>query len=72
MAEGGFDNGFWTAGQMSFTIVVIIVNVKIVLFTNTFNLLNTIFLVGSILVYILTFYILNLIKAFDIYGDFNK
>mmetsp|Transcript_32158 Transcript_32158/g.37083 ORF Transcript_32158/g.37083 Transcript_32158/m.37083 type:complete len:387 (-) Transcript_32158:46-1206(-) len=71
-AEGGISNGFWTAGQMSLTAVVIIVNIKIVLFSNTFHFLNVFFLVGSVLIYILTFYVLNEVKTYDLYGDFLR
>lgn len=57
---------------MSLTAVVILVNIKIVLFSNTFYFLNIFFLVGSVLVYILTFYILNEVKRYDLYGDFFR
>ncbi len=57
---------------MSFTAVVLIVNIKIILFSNTFHFLNILFIIGSILVYILTFYILNLFSTYDLYGDFSR
>ena len=57
---------------MSLTAVVILVNIKIVLFSNTFYFLNIFFLVGSVLVYILTFYILNEVRRYDLYGDFLR
>lgn len=71
-AEGGLISGFWTVGQMGFTAVVVIVNIKIILFSNTFYFLNMFFLIGSILVYILTFFIVNVWSKSDLYGDFLR
>ena len=69
--QGGYGDGFWTSGQMSFSAVVLIVNIKVALFSNTFNFLNIFILVGSFLVYLLSFLVLSQMKTFDIYGDFT-
>mmetsp|Transcript_16190 Transcript_16190/g.13762 ORF Transcript_16190/g.13762 Transcript_16190/m.13762 type:complete len:140 (-) Transcript_16190:220-639(-) len=61
----------WGFGMMIFTNAVLIVNLKTISISNEFNGFNTFFIFGSVLFYILSFYVLNLFSFVDVYGYFN-
>lgn len=57
--------------MLAHSLAVWVVNVKIVTLSNMFNVLNGFFIIGSILVYILFFYVGSLITSLEAYGLFG-
>jgi Phospholipid-translocating P-type ATPase C-terminal len=60
-------------GQLVFTGVVTLVNLKILFSTNNYTFFSFFLTIGSILFFILSFYVLNLVEAsatMDIYSQF--
>ena len=59
-------------GQFVYMAVVTIVNVKILTSTNNHTFMSLFFSIGSILTYMLVFWIMNLFLANELYGLFNN
>ena len=64
--------GFWDIGMMILTASMIIVNVKVLLFTNTYNFLIIFFVSGGILVYIIGIVIDSSIISGSLYGTIGR
>lgn len=62
---------FLDAGMMTYSSVVICVNLKILLFTNRFNLLVAFWIILSIIVFVLLFYLFNLMPFIELYQKFS-
>ena len=71
--EEGLTAGFWPAGMLSFTLLIIVANLKILIFSTSYNLLVLFFVFGSIAVYLLSFWWINLMPfdmhAFGMYEE---
>lgn len=55
----GYEIGFWGAGITCFGGCVLVSNIKVALFSNNFSVMSVFFLIGSIVVYIISFAIVN-------------
>mmetsp|Transcript_20038 Transcript_20038/g.17122 ORF Transcript_20038/g.17122 Transcript_20038/m.17122 type:complete len:198 (+) Transcript_20038:841-1434(+) len=71
-ASDGRHFGILGPGMLVHSIAVWVVNFKIILMSNTFNFLNLFCIFGSILVYVLIYYIGNLFKSLEIFGLFDE
>eukprot|EP01022_Parablepharisma_sp_SALTPOND_P011832 TRINITY_DN1507_c0_g1_i1.p1 TRINITY_DN1507_c0_g1~~TRINITY_DN1507_c0_g1_i1.p1 ORF type:complete len:1220 (+),score=110.17 TRINITY_DN1507_c0_g1_i1:124-3783(+) len=59
-------------GNLVFTLIVIVANLKIAVSHNTHTVGSTIFIVGSIAVYYFFYYLISLGKSYSIYGSFGR
>ena len=64
--------GFWNSGMMCFGAVVIMANLKILLFSYTVNIFTLLGIFTSITVFILSFFVFNLNRLDTIYEEFLK
>jgi len=58
--------------MISYSALIVIANVKIMIFSNTFSWLSIICLALSILFYPLIYWLINKHHLFDIYGYFDR
>lgn len=73
MNNNGYTLGFWPAGITCFGACVLISNIKVALFSNTFTVLSAFFLIGSVVIYISSFAIVNKMGGLsEIHLDFDK
>lgn len=61
----------YSTGMMIFTIVVILSNLKMLVFSKTHHNFTLFFIFGSIAFYIITFYIFNIIYYLESYRTFS-
>lgn len=59
--EEGLTGGFMSAGMLAFTMLIIVANVKILIFSTSYNFLMLFFVFGSIAFYLLSFWQINLL-----------
>lgn len=63
---------FWFAGSLVFTMVVIVSNIKILLFAAQKSILLMVMLIGSVLFYFLFYLIENYVVTLDIYSTLGR
>ncbi|RZL40821.1 MAG: hypothetical protein EOP00_26050 [Pedobacter sp.] len=63
--------GYWNSGMMTYTSVIICVNLKILLFSNTYNLLVALGIAASIITYIYSFKISSFIESSPDYSEYD-
>lgn len=64
---------FWGAGITCFGGCVLISNIKVVVFSHSFSVLSLFFLIGSVVVYIISFVIVNKMTGIsEVHLEFNK
>ena len=64
----GWMADFWIAGSMTLTLAVFVANFKILLFSSKNSVLSISIIIGSILVYFISFIILNIYETSDLYA----
>lgn len=65
----GWDLGFWASGMTVFGFVIIVTNIKILLFSNTYSLMSLSIIFGSIFLYYITYAISSAVGVSqDTYG----
>lgn len=64
--------GFWGYGVLCLTCAIIVPNLKILVFSNSFHFLNIFVLIGSVFLFFISFFFINLIKTNDHYELFSK
>ena len=64
--------GFWDIGMMILTVSMIVVNVKVLLFSNTYNILTIFSAAGGFLVYVLSIAIDSYITSSSLYGTIKR
>ena len=75
--EGGAVNsdgrmlGFVNSGMLAYGFLILVANLKIFLFMNTFNFLSIFVTIGSFLLYIASFALYNKISGTDVYMEFG-
>lgn len=67
----GWLSFFWLNGNIVLEVVVIIANLKILIFSNQFSILLVGSIIGSILCFYLGFFIFNLFLSSQLYGTFQ-
>ncbi len=71
-SSNGVPEDMYFVGNMVFTLVVIVANLKILASHNTHTFGSTFFIFGTIAVYYLCYYLLSLMKSQSIYGSFTR
>ena len=69
--QEGYKLGFWQAGITAFGQCVLVANLKVLLFSYSHSKLSIFVLVGSYLIYIITFAIVNSLSSSELYQDFK-
>jgi hypothetical protein len=65
--------GFFSGGMLTFGYLILIANVKVILFSKRYIMLNILITAGSFLIYILMFAVCSAIAApFDLNAEFSK
>ena len=64
-------NDIWLSGMVAFGALIIAANVKICLFSKTYSLLSIIFLVGSVLLYPITYWTTSQLEIANVYGYYE-
>lgn len=67
----GLDQDLWSLGTIAYSSIVIIVNVKILIYTSSHTLFSWFFFAISIISYIVTLIVMNKIKAFENFNNFR-
>ena len=63
---------FWEIGMFIFTLLIIVANFKIFIISSIHNGITVFFVLGGILIYLLCFYVFNLLQSdYYSYGLFN-
>jgi len=70
--ENGHMIGFFSAGMMAYTSLIICANLKVLLFTNTMNNIILFLVFGSILFYVMNFAVLDGYVWTGNYTEFGK
>jgi len=71
VATDGYELGFWQAGITAFGQCVLVANLKILLFSFSHSKMSIFFVVGSYVVYLISFAIVNSMKSSELYQDFK-
>ena len=71
ITNDGFSLGFWQAGITAFGQCVLVANIKVFLFSFSHSKLSIFFLIGSYLIYIISFAIVNSMDSSELYQDFK-
>jgi len=71
LTSEGYLNGFYSSGMFSYNSLILLANLKILLFTNTFNFLVYFCTIGSFLFYILNFALYSDYGQGDVHAEFN-
>jgi len=71
--EDGYMFNFWTSGMTIFGYVIIVANVKVLLFSNRHSILSLTLIFGSILVYYITYAIASAVAVtYDLYNGCSR
>ena len=69
--KDGWMLGYWNSGMMAYTSVILCVNLKILLFSNTYNLLVVLGIATSVVTYVYSFKISSLIESSPDYSEYD-
>ena len=64
--------GTYGSGMLVFSAAIFVANFKILAMSNTFNILNAFIVFASMGVYVIIFFILNLLSFSDLYNFFTR
>lgn len=64
--------GFWESGTMTYGMCVVVANLKILMFSNLFNVLNLSIMFLSFVTYLLSLVVISEIKVSEVYYLFDK
>jgi len=63
------DGSIWIEGNFAYFGVVIVANLKVLLGTNTHSVFSTFFIFGSIVLFLVCYYVETLMPSFPTYGS---
>jgi hypothetical protein len=69
--DDGLLGSLYVDGQYVYLAVVTLVNIKILTSTNNHNLIMFILCIGSILCYLIFYWLVNLVPSDPLYGEFK-
>jgi Zn-dependent protease with chaperone function len=67
-SSNGRNFSFWWTGTSIFGMTVVITNLKMLLISNTWNIVGVFFLVGSLIVYLITLFIVMMSKTSHLFS----
>lgn len=70
--NNGWTYGFWNFGNMCYFGIVIVVNVKILSISNSFSVIQVLFILLGIFLFVLIWFLINLSITNVLYNSFNE